>query len=399
MPARAVLQMAADTALMAALLAPFPRVRLVNDEGDGRGRRVVATTAAAPGDVLLSGAAYLTATLPSWRKRVCAWCGELAPKRLSASCARCGVAFYCAPACKAAHAAGETPPSLATPPPGVSVAAPLPHGAVCAALAAFSSFKGDAEMESVLIMLAEALVRRRLEEEEEEAKKAGASSEGRTPAVTPPPLTHAHFASLASHAALMTDKDTRDFAKGASFLAAALARAGWPSVPPAAALVDAASAVCSNNFGCWRRAGRAAPERGAAGDEEGADADPSPADHLAAPGGALVGRELYASISMLNHSCAPNCRVTRAAGAAGVVADAAIAPGDELCIAYVDVDLPRCARRAELRRLFFFDCACARCEAEAERGSGKMSYAASVRGGGGGGAPKRRGRKARVSRG
>jgi SET and MYND domain-containing protein len=393
--------MAAADALLAALFAPFPRVRLVADAGDGlssgadgpgdgRGRRVVAATAAEPGNELLSGAAYLSATLPSWRKRVCAFCWELAPRRLTVSCADCSAAFYCSPVCRAAHDAGATPPSLASPPAGVSVAAPLPHAALCSVLKAFSSFKGDAELESVLIMLAESLARQRLEEE---GKEAAAGPK-------PRPLVHAHFSALESHAGAMSDRDRRDFHKGASFLAAALTRAGWPRVPPVAALVDAASAVCSNNFGCWRQPGRAAPAVAAVEEGEGADAraDASPRDLDAAPGGALVGRELYISISMFNHSCSPNVRVTHAAGAAAVVADAPISPGDELCVAYVDVDAPRCARRAELRRSFFFECACPRCGAEEKEGSGKMRYAASVQGGGGG-APKRRGRKARVSRG
>ena len=105
--------------------------------------------------------------------------------------------------------------------------------------------------------------------------------------------------------------------------------------------------------------------------------------------------------------------------------------GDELTISYIDLDVPRSARRASLRRLFHFDCDCERCAAwfdhpmssmsfhsfvvlsmpltldvcshrcqteTAAGSSGKISYAEQQGGHIKHGAPKRRGRKARVSR-
>lgn len=46
---------------------------------------------------------YLAATLPSWKKRVCARCSSMHPSRLHASCEHCGQAWYCSPACMEQH--------------------------------------------------------------------------------------------------------------------------------------------------------------------------------------------------------------------------------------------------------------------------------------------------------
>jgi hypothetical protein len=41
-----------------------------------------------------------------------------------------------------------------------------------------------------------------------------------------------------------------------------------------------------------------------------------------------------------------------------------IMPGEEMCIAYIDVDDPVLQRRTELKMEWYFDCACARCKRE-----------------------------------
>lgn len=43
-----------------------------------------------------------------------------------------------------------------------------------------------------------------------------------------------------------------------------------------------------------------------------------------------------------------------------------IMPGEEMCIAYIDVDDPVLQRRTELKKEWYFDCACARCKRELE---------------------------------
>lgn len=45
-----------------------------------------------------------------------------------------------------------------------------------------------------------------------------------------------------------------------------------------------------------------------------------------------------------------------------------VSEGEELTIPYVDAGLPREERRAKLRKNFAFECACARCVAEADEG-------------------------------
>ena len=43
-----------------------------------------------------------------------------------------------------------------------------------------------------------------------------------------------------------------------------------------------------------------------------------------------------------------------------------VMPGEEMCIAYIDVNDPVLQRRAELKGEWYFDCACSRCQRELE---------------------------------
>lgn len=74
-----------------------------------------------------------------------------------------------------------------------------------------------------------------------------------------------------------------------------------------------------------------------------------------------VAKGIYLSVSMFNHSCAPNAVVTFEGDCATVRATRHIDDGEELCLAYIDTALPREARRAQLRKQWRFDCACERC--------------------------------------
>ena len=87
-----------------------------------------------------------------------------------------------------------------------------------------------------------------------------------------------------------------------------------------------------------------------------------------------VGCGLFAAAAPANHSCAPNCDpvVVIEAGRAPVlrlIARAAIAPGQQVFIAYVPLYAPGEERRASLRDTYLFDCACARCRAERRDGT------------------------------
>ena len=112
-------------------------------------------------------------------------------------------------------------------------------------------------------------------------------------------------------------------------------------------------------------------------EEEEEEREPCPTmeEEAGAAGGAapqsarfphVNGTALFALISQMNHSCVPNVQVAYVGGShtAAVIAKQALAPGEELCINYVDVDLPLIERRDALRH-YGFVCTCAKCESEA----------------------------------
>ena len=71
------------------------------------------------------------------------------------------------------------------------------------------------------------------------------------------------------------------------------------------------------------------------------------------------------SLSFFNHSCQYNAAIQVAIGLQfTAVATRDIAEGEEVCICYVDASQPGEVRRAELRRVFWFDCTCPKCAAE-----------------------------------
>ncbi|GLC55857.1 hypothetical protein PLESTB_001036400 [Pleodorina starrii] len=118
-----------------------------------------------------------------------------------------------------------------------------------------------------------------------------------------------------------------------------------------------------------------------------AGADPSDLAAAAAAlvsgtaGGASSGSAVYQLASLFNHSCEPTLELSFPSldATAAFTAARDIAPGEELCVSYLDVGLPYAARRRHLEWSYGFVCGCARCreeeeeqEAEAEeRGRGR----------------------------
>ena len=76
------------------------------------------------------------------------------------------------------------------------------------------------------------------------------------------------------------------------------------------------------------------------------------------------GTALFSVICLMNHSCSPNVQIVYSSGSHSAVAIAQrlIAPGEEMCINYVDVDdeSTTAERRAELMH-YGFTCRCERC--------------------------------------
>jgi len=98
-------------------------------------------------------------------------------------------------------------------------------------------------------------------------------------------------------------------------------------------------------------------------------------------GSATYGRAVYPSASFFNHDCAPNCESIQqgAGGLMVIVARQPVHAGTELCIKYIDCDVPVSARRQELQRSYHFFCRCERCEAESvSPHRAKFSYARSA---------------------
>ena len=102
------------------------------------------------------------------------------------------------------------------------------------------------------------------------------------------------------------------------------------------------------------------------------------------PGDKQIGRACFPLAALLNHSCDPNC--SRASQVSPWILSfqttREVAAGEELCISYIDTNLPRSSRQYELKSVYSFDCLCERCvqEGESPRTAGKMSYAKSSRG-------------------
>lgn len=86
--------------------------------------------------------------------------------------------------------------------------------------------------------------------------------------------------------------------------------------------------------------------------------------------GVVIAGGLYPRQAILNHSCAPNCRLLFDEGGRLSVAvsphGGGIVSGEELTIAYVAPNEPRSSRQRLLMDGYGFVCTCPRCEMELE---------------------------------
>ena len=140
-----------------------------------------------------------------------------------------------------------------------------------------------------------------------------------------------------------------DLRKSERFLVKLLQDGGLPFAEPSAFRL--LSALESNCFGIWP------------GKDE------------------TYGRALYPTAAFFNHSCAPNCESVQlgARGIMDVVVREPVAAGTELCIHYIDCNVPVSARRRELLSTYRFVCMCDRCVHEAASPHHpKQTYARSV---------------------
>ncbi|KAK2467641.1 hypothetical protein APHAL10511_000496 [Amanita phalloides] len=83
----------------------------------------------------------------------------------------------------------------------------------------------------------------------------------------------------------------------------------------------------------------------------------------------MLGWGMYVQGSYFNHDCSPNVKKQRVGRAMNFYAIRDIMPGEEMRIAYINVADPVINRRAELKEEWYFDCICARCQAEHHLGS------------------------------
>ncbi|XP_048213469.1 histone-lysine N-methyltransferase SMYD3 [Perognathus longimembris pacificus] len=75
-----------------------------------------------------------------------------------------------------------------------------------------------------------------------------------------------------------------------------------------------------------------------------------------------VGVGLYPSMSLLNHSCDPNCSIVFNGPHLLLRAVRDIKAGEELTICYLDVLMTSEERREQLRDQYYFECDCIRCQ-------------------------------------
>ncbi|XP_054165110.1 N-lysine methyltransferase SMYD2-B-like [Oppia nitens] len=74
------------------------------------------------------------------------------------------------------------------------------------------------------------------------------------------------------------------------------------------------------------------------------------------------GSGLFIGASVLDHSCAPNVYVQSVGNRLRVIADKYIIAGDELTTYYVNISLPTVTRKMLLKKGYYFDCQCSRCD-------------------------------------
>ena len=75
-----------------------------------------------------------------------------------------------------------------------------------------------------------------------------------------------------------------------------------------------------------------------------------------------IGTGLYLAESILNHSCIPNAGVTFNGTKIRITAIKDIAVGEKITINYCNLENPTSVRKSEIKKRFYFDCNCQRCQ-------------------------------------
>lgn len=77
-----------------------------------------------------------------------------------------------------------------------------------------------------------------------------------------------------------------------------------------------------------------------------------------------IGRVMYLSASMFNHSCQPNCSIIHYNNQLHIFTVCEIKKNNELTISYIDINVNATTRQQKLLNLYNFTCNCVRCQDE-----------------------------------
>ena len=281
-------------------------------ETEVEGRHLIASTDLVAGHTVYNGFAYATAIYDEFVQHVCACCFSIAhePNAFAHHCRQCSRVFYCSDACRRMHREDGAP--------GVA-----PHRLVCPALQKFQAIEQMGSLIKARLII-EILA------QQYHSPTAGGEEE------------RADLARLVCHvpdSSWILDEESDAWLGG---LRDAVAACAWAGHVPASELTDVAllstvDKVDTNGFDC----------------------------KMHETGGESIGIGLYLrGVTLLNHSCAPNCHISHRLPTLCVIAQRAVAAGEALTIAYVDVTADRADRRERLAADYAFECACARCVAE-----------------------------------
>lgn len=145
------------------------------------------------------------------------------------------------------------------PPPAPPAGAPrsstmVPHSLVCPVVKQFASAKWGPDNESMMLGVLQLLAMELVEQQQQQQEGVGAAAAGAAGQLCPPlpPLSHADFMQLQSHAADYDLANRADWLKCAGQLLCMMRKAGWPGVLPSPEQVlDLCSRIASNNFGIY----------------------------------------------------------------------------------------------------------------------------------------------------
>ena len=366
--------MGEEQGIFKSLLEGNQSVKLLSDAE--RGRYLVAKTSLRDGDTVMQCKSYERGVLGSHKKRVCAHCFKDNGQRLRVHCPDCSQCWYCDESCLEKHRAGQDHSSLQ-----------------CQVLGSFGSAKFNGDMESIVRILLSVLAKAN-ENGVNQPSSSSSSSKDNFKCSS----SFDYFANLQSHADDLLPKSLKDLKKAALFLKKQLERCNTGAREVHYSLDDLvhhASRIESNCFGIFvehsRRKGkdtkladeeRETTETGETGEEvppeekeekiseapEQVEAavDGEKETHWEEERSTLIGREVYLEASMFNHSCEPNCEMSRSSGNCEIKCTRDVKEGEELTISYIDESQCRSHRRQALLRNYHFHCQCSKCDAESQ---------------------------------